>query len=147
MRFAVLLAPLLLLGIEAAALACSCAPAETPEQSREAARQVLKGAVAIVEAEVLAGYDRRLRRGEQVRAVKTLFGKAPRSFEIHRPREPNSAMCDIEPRPGGRRVLILYPAPKGVAGRPRYQVQNLCSDYLVRDPRYLAVTLQEARRR
>jgi hypothetical protein len=144
---AALLAPLFLLGMEAAALACSCVPAEPPEQSREIARKVLTGAVAIVEADILAGYDRGLKRGEQVQVTKTLWGKAPRGFEVYRPGSPNSARCDIELTPGKRRFLILYPAPKSVAGRPRFQVQNLCSDYLVSDARYRAVALQALRKR
>jgi hypothetical protein len=144
---AIFLAPLLLLGMEAAALACSCAPADTPEQSRDEARQLLTGAVAIVEADILAGYDREQRRSEQVRVAKTLWGKAPRTFQIDRARMPNSAMCDIELAPGKKRVLILYPGRRGPAGARRYMVQNLCADYLVSDPRYLPITLQEARRR
>jgi hypothetical protein len=131
---------------ETAALACSCAAPGTAAESRVAAREAVRGAVAIVQVEVLAGYDQQRRRGEQLRVKRTLFGRAPATVELYRPSAPSSAGCDLELGRSQRRVLILYPAPGGFFSGRRYRTQSLCSDYLT-SPFYLPITLQEARRR
>lgn len=71
------------LGLEAAALACSCMPPGSPEASRAMARQAVGDAVAIVEMDVLSEY-RPGGPGELVRLRRTLFGKSPKTFRIQR---------------------------------------------------------------
>ncbi len=136
----------LILGVEAAALACSCMAPESPEASRAMAREVVKNAVAIVEVDVLSEY-RPGGPGELVRLRRTLFGKAPKSFRIQRGPFASDASCDLLLRKGQRKVLVLSrPAGNRFTGQ-RFQMQSLCSDYLTSDRGYLAMTLQEARRR
>jgi hypothetical protein len=138
-----LLAALLLVAAETAALACSCMAPSTPEQSRPMAREAVRRAVAIVEAEAIGEY-RPGGAGELVRVRRLLWGSAPRQLRIERSEFASSASCDLLLRRGERKILILYPT----AGRGgRYSMQSLCSDYLVSDRGFLAVTLQEARRR
>ena len=137
---------LLIVAAEGAALACSCIAPGTPEQSRPMAREAVRDAVAIVEADVLSEY-RRGGLGEQVRVRRVLWGRAPREFRIERREFASSASCDLLLTRGQRKVLILYPAPTRRRGGRRFTIQNLCSDFLLSDRGHLAVTLQEARRR
>ena len=137
-----LIALLLVLGFEAAAWACSCVPPAPPEQSRQAARETVKGAVAIVDVQALSDFQFESGRGERVRVLRTRWGRAPKQFEIQRRPSASSASCDLILAKGQRKTLILYPA-----GRGRFRIQSLCSDYLVGTPGHLAVTLQEASRR
>lgn len=146
MRF-LILSLSLIIAAEGAALACSCIAPGTPEQARSFSREVVRGAAAIVEVDVLSGYDPRRRRAEVVRVRRTLFGRAPASFHIYRPAPPGSASCDIELSRGERRILVIYPAAASWWTRGQYRIHGLCSDSLVREPRYLAVLLEEARRR
>ena len=138
----------LILGLEAAALACSCVAPESPQASRGIAREVVRNAVAIVEVDVLSDYRAgRGGAGEAVRLRRTLFGSAPKTFRIQRGPSASDASCDLLLRKGQRKVLILSkPVGNRFTGR-RFQIQSLCSDYLTSDRGYLAVTLQEARRR
>ena len=136
------LALALAVAAEAAALACSCAFPSDLSEARMHARGTVRRATAIVEADVLTSYDARRQRGEQVRVRRVLFGRAPRSFEVARGGQPSSAACELELNAGERRILILYPATGKLKGR--YGVHSLCSDALL-SPRYLAVTLEEAR--
>ena len=135
-----------ILGLEAAALACSCMAPDSPEASRLMARRMVGNAVAIVEVDVLSEY-RPGGPGELVRLRRTLFGKAPKSFRIQRGPFASDASCDLLLRKGQRKVLILSkPAGNRFTGQ-RFQIQSLCSDYLTSERGYLSVTLQEARRR
>jgi hypothetical protein len=143
-RFAFLALPLIAL-TGTAALACSCVAPGTREEARAHAREVLKRAVAVVEVDVLAGYDQRLRRGEQVRVRRLLAGRAPKGFQVYRNGPPSSAACELGLNAGERRVLILYPPRTRSWFGTYYGVHGLCSDFLVHRP-YLTVTLQEARR-
>lgn len=136
----------LILGLEAAALACSCMAPGSPEASRSMARQAMVNAVAVVEVDVLSEY-RPGGPGELVRLRRTLFGDAPKTFRIQRGSFASGASCDLLLRKGERKVLILSePGENRFTGK-RFQIQSLCSDYLTSDRGYLAVTLQEARRR
>ena len=142
----ILLGLSLIIGLEASALACSCMAPGSPEESRSFARQMAADIVAIVEVDVLSEY-RPGGPGELVRLRRTLFGKAPKSFRIERGPIASSASCDLLLRKGQRKVLILSePAGNRFSGQ-RFQIQSLCSDFLTSDRGYLAVTLQEARRR
>jgi hypothetical protein len=142
----ILLGLSLIVGLEAAALACSCIAPGSPEESRTLAREVAGKTSAIVEVDVLSEY-RPGGPGELVRLRRTLFGKAPKSFRIHRGPFASDASCDLLLRKGQRKVLILSsPAGNRFTGQ-RFQMQNLCSDFLTSDRGYLAVLLQEARRR
>lgn len=134
----------LVLGLEAAALACSCVPPESPQASRAAAREAVRNAVAIVEVDVLSEY-RHGGPGELVRVRRALYGTAPKTFRIQRSSFASSASCDQLLTKGQRKMLILSrPAGNRATGQS-FQIQSLCSDYLT-GARYLPVTLQEARR-
>jgi len=142
----VLLGLSLILSLEAAAIACSCVAPGTPKASRAAAREVVRNAVAVVEVDVLSEY-RRGGQGELVRLRRTLFGTAPKAFRIQRGPFESDSSCFLPLRKGQRKVLILSkPTGNRIIGQ-RFQMQSLCSDYLTSDRGYLAVTLQEARRR
>ena len=130
-----------ILGLEAAALACSCIAPGSPEASRAMARD----AVAIVEVDVLSEY-RPGDPGELVRLRRTLFGKSPKTFRIQRSDFASSASCDLLLSKGQRKVLILSKPPGNRFTKQRFQIQSLCSDYLT-STSHLSVTLQEARRR
>ena len=131
---------------ESVALACSCIAPGTPEESRTLAREETRRALAIVEADVLSEY-RQGGAGEQVRVRRTLWGRAPSSFRIDRREFASSASCDLLLQRGQRKVLILYPAEDRRHVGRRFRIQSLCSDFLTSNRGFLAVTLQEARRR
>jgi hypothetical protein len=136
----------LIIGLEAAALACSCMAPGSPEESRALAREVAEKTSAVVEVDVLSEY-RPGGPGELVRLRRTLYGKAPKSFRIQRGPFASGASCDLLLQKGQRKVLILSsPAGNRAAGKG-FQMQSLCSDFLTSDRGYLAVLLQEARRR
>jgi hypothetical protein len=136
-----------LLLIESAALACSCAEPADVAEARKFAREVVRGAAAVVEVDVLSNYDSKRRTGEEVRVRRVLAGRAPNVFRLHRPAPPSSAACHLELERGQRRVLVVYPAPSGWWGGREYRTHGLCSDSLTRNPRFLAVLVEEARRR
>jgi hypothetical protein len=127
--------------LETAALACSCIVPGTPEESRTFARDAVRNAVAIVDADVLSEY-RPGGDGERVRVRSILWGEAPREFHIARREFASSASCDLLLARGQRKVLLITPASDG-----QFTIQSLCSDFLLGDGGYLAVTLEEARRR
>lgn len=109
------------------------------------AREVLRDAAAIVDADVLSAYDERTGSGERIRVRRLLWGRAPAALTLARDGYPQSAACGIAFRAGERRIMILYPAgprARGAGLRPH----GLCTDYLTR-PDYLPVLLREARRR
>ncbi|TFI59386.1 hypothetical protein E2493_04090 [Sphingomonas parva] len=144
---------LLILAAEGTALACSCLRPGTPEQSRSHAREAVKRAVAIVQAEVLSEY-RPGGPGERVRVDKVLWGESPAELRIARGEFASGASCDLLLGAGQRKVLILYDpgdAPHRLDDRRApagsYAIQSSCSDYLVSEDEFLAVTLDEARRR
>ena len=142
---------LLILAAEGAALACSCIAPGTPEESREIAREIVRNAVAIVEVDVLSEY-RVGGEGELVRVRNVLWGQAPREFRIARGEFASSSSCDLLLERGQRKHLILYPVGQGEfaerrSGRGDFEIHSLCSDFLLSDRGYLAVTLEEARRR
>lgn len=142
------LALLLILGAEGVALACSCIPAPTdPAQARAAAREVARNVVAIVEADVVTGYDRQRQRGETVRVRRVLAGRAPRAFRVHRNGEPNSAACGVELQAGARKFLILHRSRTTAPSEPVYAIQSLCTDYWVQNARFRDMLVAELRRR
>jgi hypothetical protein len=146
---------LLIAAAEGAALACSCIAPGSPEESRPFARQAVQRAVAIVEADVLSEY-RPSGLGEQVRVRQVLWGEAPREFRIARREFASSASCDLLLTRGERKILILYSPEDSRLNFDgsqdardwdgQFAIQNLCSDFLLSDRGYLAVTLEEARR-
>jgi hypothetical protein len=136
----------LAVGAETAALACSCGGPETPAESRPTAREFVKKAVAIVEVQALSGYHPS-GVGERVRVRRTLWGKAPKEFQIERQEGADSASCDLLLGKGRRKLLILYPAQYPRQPGRQFGMQDLCSDYLLSDRGFLKVVLEEARRR
>jgi hypothetical protein len=135
----------LLAAAETAALACSCIAPGTPGESRPLAREALKDAVAIVEGEALSEY-RPGRAGERVRVRRVLWGKAPKEFAVERGAFDSSASCALLLERGKRKILILHPARSAARAGGRFRIQSLCSDFLVSERGFLAMTLQEARR-
>lgn len=144
----VLAALLLIAGVEAAALACSCIPPPAnAAEARAAAREVARRAVAMVEAEVVSGYDRAHGRGEWVRVRRVLGGRAPGAFRVHRMGPPSSAACGLELRQGQRAFLILYPARTRAPGEAQFAVHGLCTDHFARDPALRRLVIAQLRRR
>jgi hypothetical protein len=142
-----LLSLLLFLAGEGAALACSCIrPPTDPAQQRVHARQVARGALALVEVELVAPYEARLGRGERLRVRRTLAGRAPALFEVERHHAPSSASCDVEFQRGARTWLVLY-APQMRGRTLRYRVSASCTGYMLADPAFRAELAAQMRRR
>jgi hypothetical protein len=143
-----LLLPLLvLIAGESAALACSCIrPPTDPAQQRTHARQVARGALALVEVELVTPYDQRLGRGERLRVRRTLAGRAPAVFEVERRHAPSSASCDVEFQRGARTWVVLY-APQMRGGSVRYRVSASCTGYMLADAAFRAQLAAQMRRR
>jgi hypothetical protein len=131
MRYA-LLAAAALLGVEAAALACSCVDTDDPVELRRYAAETAERAVAFVEVEVVTPYNPATGEGEVMRVVRTIAGKAPATFRIPRGNFPSGASCDEDYRAGQRDEVILYPAPPGAgASMPAYRTSGLCTNHLL----------------
>jgi len=146
--FRFLLCLLLLVAAESAALACSCVQApRDAEQRRAMARDMRAGALALVEVELVAPYQRS-GRGERLRVRRTLAGRAPATFMVERGGTPSSASCDVEFSSGRRTLILLYP-PRGLVDSrgPVYRISASCSTYMLADAAFRAALLQEWRRR
>jgi hypothetical protein len=142
-----LLALLILAAAEGPALACSCIrPPTDPAQQRIHAREVVRGALALVEVELVSPYDPRLGRGERLRVRRTLAGQAPAVFEIERNHPPSSASCDVGFERGGRTWLVLY-APQMRGKTVRYRVSASCTGYMLADARFRTELAAQMRRR
>jgi hypothetical protein len=141
-----LLALLLAVAGESAALACSCLPPPTdPAQQRERAREVARGALALVEVELVSPYDQRLGRGERLRVRRTLAGRAPAVFEVERHHPPSSASCDVE-FGGGRRTWVVLYAPQMKGRAIRYRVSASCTGYMLAGAAFRAELAAQMRR-
>lgn len=142
-----LLVLLLFLAGEGAALACSCIrPPTDPAQQRTHARQAAKGALALVEVELISPYDQRLGRGERLRVRRTLAGRAPAVFEVERHHAPSSASCDVEFQPRARTWVLLY-APEMRGRTVRYRISASCTGYMLADARFRSELAAQMRRR
>lgn len=142
-----LLLLLLFLAGEGAALACSCIrPPTDPAQQRSHAREVARGALALVEVELVAPYDQRLGRGERLRVRRTLAGRAPAAFEVERHHPPSSASCDVEFQPGVRTWVVLY-SPQMRGRAIRYRVSASCTGYMLANAAFRAELAAQMRRR
>jgi hypothetical protein len=124
-----------LLTTETAALACSCAPAETQAELKRYGTEIGKKAVALVEAEALTAYERR-GRGERMRVIRTLAGTAPAEFRIERGEHASSASCDLLYRVGQRATVILYPTGATDSDLPVYRTAGLCTAQFVDEPAF-----------
>lgn len=141
-----LLPLLLLVAAETSALACSCIrPPTDPAQQRVHARQVARGALALVEVELDSPYDERLGRGERLRVRRTLAGRAPAVFEVERHHSPSSAACDVEFQRGTRTWVVLY-APQMRGRAIRYRVSASCTGYMLANAAFRTVLIVEMRR-
>lgn len=142
-----LLLLLLFLAGESAALACSCLrPSSDPAQQRVQAREVARGALALVEVELVAPYSERLGRGERLRVRRTLAGRAPAVFEVERHHAPSSASCDVEFQRGARTWVVLY-APQMRGRTVRYRVSASCTGYMLADAAFRSELAAQMRRR
>lgn len=143
-----LTALLLLVAAEGAALACSCIqPPRDAAQRQAMARDVRAGALALVEVELVAPYERP-GRSERLRVRRTLAGRAPATFAVERARAPSSASCDVEFSAGGRTLILLYPPRGAVNSRgPVYRVSASCTTYMLADAAFRAELLRQWGRR
>jgi hypothetical protein len=107
---------------------------------------VARGALALVEVELVSPYDRRLGRGERLRVRRTLAGRAPAVFEVERHHPPSSASCDIGFEPGGRTWVVLY-APQMRGRAIRYRVSASCTGYMLAGAAFRAELAAQMRRR
>ncbi len=141
-----LLLPLLFLAGEGAALACSCVrPPADPAQQRIHARDAARGALALVEVELVSPYDARRGRGERLRVRRILAGRAPAAFEVERTNAPSSAACDVEFRPAVRTPVVLY-APRMRGGTVRYRISSTCTGYMLGGAAFRAELAAQIRR-
>lgn len=141
-----LLLPFLFLAGEGAALACSCIrPPADPAQQRVHARETARGALALVEVELVAPYDARRGRGERLRVRRVLAGRAPATFEVERTNAPSSAACDVEFQPATRTLVVLY-APRMRGGAVRYRINPTCTGYMLSGAAFRAELAAQIRR-
>lgn len=138
---------LIFLAGESAAVACSCVrPPTDPAEQRLNARAAAKGALALIEVELVAPYDERRGRGERLRVRRTLAGRAPAMFEVERQNRPSSAACDVEFQPRRRTLILLY-APTLRGGTLRYGVSTTCTGYMLAGAAFRAELIAQIRRR
>lgn len=134
-----LIAAAALVGIEAAALACSCINTDDPAELRRFAADAAKNAIAVVEAEALTSYEA-TRAGEKMRITRIIAGNAPVHFTIQRQGFPSSASCDVLYNVGERAVMILYPASASTAA-PTFRTSGLCTVHLLDKPVFLRAVI------
>jgi len=111
----VLIAAAALLGVEGAAIACSCVALETDAEKRDQARRIAARAAAIVEVEPVSGPDVQRQLGETYRIVAVHHGRAQpglirmaRSFGRDRTTgEPWMSGNSCEVFPGYRKRVLL----------------------------------------
>jgi len=139
-----LAALLILVAAESAALACSCMQVpRDPAQRTAMARQVAADAVALVEVELIAPYERP-GRGERLRVRRTLAGRAPGTFTLERNRAPSGASCDVRFGSEGRTLILLYPPHGPVNSRgPVYRTSASCTAYMLSDGTFRAELLRQ----
>ena len=142
-----LIALLLIMAGEGAALACSCIATRDPQELRKLARDGARDAIALVEVEVVSAYDPLWKRGEQLRVRRTLAGRAPASVRVERLNLPSDASCDLELRRGQRTLLILYP-PRGrrLWRRSEHRISGLCTANLLHQPVFRSTFVEALRR-
>jgi hypothetical protein len=134
MRF-MLLAFCLLAGLETAASACSCRGKPRDEASRQLlAESIAKESIALVEVELVSPYDPRTGRGERLRVLRVLAGRAGPIVEVERHRRPQSAACDMVFHAGYKEVIALQPALHPDKGRRLRRVGSSCTALLLSDP-------------
>lgn len=132
MKKGLLLAALVIATADGVAYACSCLSTDDPAELREYAAEAAKGAVAIVEADVVTGF--RSGHGERMVVRRTLAGRAPSRFQVLRGRSPSGAACDDLYRVGERRTVILYPAKTAKGRLPTYRTPSICTAALLAKP-------------
>lgn len=138
-------AALILAGTETAAVACSCPRPLNDAEERASAEEISKGAVALVEVEVISPFGPRRGSGELMRVHRTLAGSAAPMFRLLRQRQPNSALCDNLYSPGSRAFVVLYPAASdGIVGDQLYVEGGVCTSALMRSLPILRQALVEA---
>ncbi|HYI41195.1 MAG TPA: hypothetical protein VE053_12845 [Allosphingosinicella sp.] len=138
---------LLLVAAESPALACSCIrPPTDPGQQRVHAREVARGALALVEVDLVAPYDARSGRGERLRVRRTLAGRAPAVFEVERTHAPSGASCDVGFERGTRTWVVLY-APRMRGRTIRYRISASCTGYMLAGAAFRAELAAQMRRR
>jgi hypothetical protein len=138
---------LLLVAAEGSALACSCIrPPTDPVQQRVHAREVARGALALVEVELVSAYDARRGRGERLRVRRTLAGRAPAVFEVERTHAPSSASCDMGFERGRRTWVVLY-APRMRGRTVRYRISASCTGYMLAGAAFRSELAAQMRRR
>lgn len=138
---------LLLAAAETSALACSCIrPPTDPAQQRVHAGEVARGAMALVEVELVSPYDVRTGRGEGLRVRRTLAGRAPAVFEVERTHAPSGASCDVGFERKRPAWVVLY-APRMRGRSVRYRISASCTGYMLAGAPFRAELAAQMRRR
>ena len=137
----IFLAAAAVIGVEAAAVACSCIATDDPVELRRFAADAAQNAVAVVEAEALTSFEA-ARTGEQMRITRMIAGTAPVHFNIQRQGFPSSASCDVLYKAGERAVMILYPATVPATGTPTFQTSGLCTVHMLQKPVFLEALIK-----
>ena len=128
---------------EAPALACSCLTTDNPVELERLAGELAKGAVALVNVEVVSGYNRTTGEGEVLRVTQILAGDAATSFRVPRVSPPFSASCDLDLVAGQSETLILYPtAGQSPSALPAYRISGLCTDHLLDNPQFRGMMIR-----
>ena len=136
-----LIAAAALIGVEAAALACSCIATDDPAELRRFAADAAENAIAVVEAEALTSYEA-TRTGETMQVTRIIAGNTPVRFTVQRHGFPSSASCDVLYKRGERAVMILYPATAPAAGPATFRISGLCTVHLLDKPVFLEALIK-----
>ena len=120
----------MLVGAEGAAQACSCIPnAYDPVAERETANRLAGRVVALIEVEVVEGYNSVTRQGEVMRVRHILAGEAPASFRMQRS---GGGSCDVRYRIGTRHYFMLSQSVRQEPGDlPEFADQGYCATFLL----------------
>jgi hypothetical protein len=147
------------LGIEGAAIACSCAMGAINEAGkRRIAADIATRAEAVVEAVQIEDMDIGAMRPELYRVVKVHVGKAPAQFrgERHFSRSEGGLVdvgidtCDAAPGRDEPRLVVLY-RPNATPGPnesdPSFGLSDMCEYLFLTADDGLRLVKQEARKR
>ena len=150
-----LLAPLLLLAMEADAIACSCVRLPQDPAERQAfAEDDARGALALVEVSLVTAHDWDSERPQRLRVTRTLAGQAPSTFDVEMPDRTDSSgpdfmRCGMDAHIGDEpRLTLLYEPRRGNGGAmPRFRISDVCSSLWLEDGAYRASVIRAIRRR
>lgn len=147
-----LIACILLVGAEAAALACSCARLpRDPASRRFFVREAALDAIALVEVERIADADPDRQVEQRLRVRRVLAGRAPGAFDvewrrstIERGEDLLSLGCGMDWTIGDKpRFTLLYAARPARGSGPRFRISSACVSYFLEDRRFRTAVMRE----